>query len=340
MPRIPVVVIAALLGCLGVARLVADGPYAKVAEIQIGGAPNFDYLNVDSAAHRLYVSHGAEIVVIDTTTRAVVGRIAETPGVHGIALAPALGRGFTSNGTEGKVSIVDLKTLQTIGKVDTAPRPDAILFDPGKQEVYAFNASGSATVIDAAKGTVVATIPLDGKPETGQADPALGRVFVNIESGNKGGTIAVIDVQTHTVVANWPVAPAIEPTGLALDSATHRLFSGGGPSVVMLDAKTGKVLADGKICGGTDATWFDPGTKMVFSSCSDGHISSFKESGDSLVPAQTIETERGARTMAVDPATHMIYVCATKLAPADPAVPNSRPRPLPDSLRAIVLGMP
>jgi len=329
----------ALLLAMSTPGSAADGPYARSSEIQIGGVPNFDYLNVDPDAHRLYVSHGAEVVVIDTVAKTVVGRIANTPGVHGIVLVPALSRGFTTNGTENAVSVVDLKTLATTSRIPTGVRPDAATFDVGTHEVYVFNASGSATVVDAPSARVVATIPLEGKPESGQADDALGKVFVNIETGAKGGTIAVINSVTHAVESYWPVAPAEEPTGLALDAQTHRLFAGGGPAVSMIDAKTGKLVTSAPICGGTDATWFDPGTSLVFSSCTDGHISIFKEVGDRLVPIQTLETERGARTMAIDRATHTIYVCATRVSPADPAVPNSRPRPVPDSLRVIVFEM-
>ena len=167
--------------------------YAKIAEIPIGGAAAFDYLAIDSAAKRLYVTHGTEIVVIDTTTNQIVGRIADTPRVHGIAIVPELGRGFTTNGGENKVSIVDLKTLKTLSKVETGTNPDAITYDPSKKEIYTFNGGQkggfNATVIDAAKGTVVATIDLGDKPETGQVDPAMGRVFVNLENKNLVGVI-------------------------------------------------------------------------------------------------------------------------------------------------------
>src|SRR5215813_5101098 len=172
-----------LVVCLVVA-LSAQGQYTKVNQIRIGGAGAFDYLTVDSAAKRLYVTHGTEIVVIDTSNDTVVGRIADTPRVHGIAIAPG-GRGFTSNGGESKVGIVDLKTLATLSKVETGLNPDAMLYEPSQKEIYALNHTGrSATVIDASDGAVKATIPLSGQAETGQADPDLGRVFVNIEDKN------------------------------------------------------------------------------------------------------------------------------------------------------------
>jgi DNA-binding beta-propeller fold protein YncE len=337
--------IAGLAG--GSALLAADGPYSKVGEIQIGGAASFDYLNVDSANHRLYVSHGTEVVVIDTATNTIVGRIGDTPGVHGIVFAPELGRGFTSNGREGKAGVFDLKTLAPIAKIDTGGNPDAILYEPTQKRVYTFNGSGaaavppgqSATVIDAANGSVVATIPLGDKPETGQADAALGRVFVNLE--NKS-LVGVIDMKTNQKIAEWPIAPTKGPTGMAIDAEAHRLFVGGDGFTVMIDAQSGKVVASAPICGGTDATWFDPGTKYVFSSCGDGHITVMHEdSPTALSVVQTIDTERGARTMAVDTATHRLYTVAGKYGPPDPnaAAGRGRGAAIPDSFHVLVLGL-
>ena len=338
-------ILAAVLFTATVGLLrAADPMYVKLAEIPIGGAGAFDYLNVDSAAKRLYVTHGTEVVVIDVTTNAIVGRITDTPGVHGIAFAPG-GRGFTSNGRENKVSIVDLKTLQTLMKVETGANPDAILFEPKQKEIYALNHTGkSATVIDAASGKVVTTIPLAGEAESGQADPALNRVFVNIEDKN---SVDVIDITTHTVVANWPVAPAEEPTGMAIDLEKHLLFVGGGPNTVMIDAKTGKVVASAPICGGTDATWFDAEAKLVFSSCRDGHIAVMKEEGSKLTAVQSIPTVFGARTMALDPKTHRLYTASQKFPapdsnapPPEPARGRGRgPAAIPDSFHVLVFEM-
>ena len=241
----------------------APGNYAAAGDVHIGGVARFDYLTVDSPAKRLYVSHGTEVVVIDTAALTVVGRIADTPGVHGIALAPN-GRAFVTNGGENKVSVVDVKTLQTIMKVDTGANPDAIVYEPSNKEIYALNHTGkSVTVIDSASGKVTATIPLSGVAESGAADPGLGRVYVNIEDQN---AVDVIDVKTHTVIAHWPVAPAAEPTGMAIDTVRHRLFVGGGPNQVMIDGTSGKVVAQVPICDGTDATVFDAGTSTSMSS--------------------------------------------------------------------------
>lgn len=337
--------LAALAIALGGALRAADGPYAKVGDIQIGGPGTWDYLNVDGAAKRLYVSHGTEVVVIDTAKDAIVGRIPDTPGVHGVALSPETGHGFTTNGRENKVSMIDLKTLQTIKKIDTGGNPDAYAYDPKLKEVYALNGArpnatppgNTATVIDAATGNIVTTINLGGRPETGQADTALGRVFVNLEDKN---AIAAIDTATHKLVATWPIAPGEEPTGLAIDLATHHLFAGAGGFMVMVDAKTGKVLSQVPIGDGADATWFDPGSKLAFTSVRSGTVTVAREDGDKLTLVQTIQTAFGSRTMTLDPATHKIYLGAAQYDPLPSnAAPNARPQAKPDTFHVLVYGM-
>jgi DNA-binding beta-propeller fold protein YncE len=314
----------------------AAGEYTKIGEIHIGGSGAFDYLTMESSAHRLYVSHGSEVVVIDTESGALVGRIADTPRVHGIAITPN-GRGFTSNGGENKVSVVDLETLQTLGKVDTGANPDAILYEPSRKEIYALNHTGrSVTVIAADSRTVAATIPLAGTAESGQADPGLGRVYVNIEDKH---AVDVIDTATHRVIANWPVAPAEEPTGMAVDTAAHRLFVGGAKFMVMMDGSTGKVLASAPICTGTDAAAYDPQTNLAFFSCGDGHIVAVHvDAPDRVTVAQTITTAPGARTMAIDLATHRLYTVTQDFAAANPASGGRGRVPVPDTLRALVYG--
>src|SRR5262245_56317567 len=226
---------AAALLLTGTALTAQSGPYAKITEIKIGGQGGHDYLAIDQGTRRLFISNGTQMVVIDIDKNAVVGTIADTPRVHGIAFVPG-GKGFTSNGMTGEASIVDLKTLQTEKKVDIGPGPDAILYEPKNNEVYAFNhAAGTATVVKADTGAKVTTIKLSGGGvETGVADPALGRVFVNIEANS---TIDAIDTATHQVVATWPIAPAVGGTGLAIDLQNHLLFSGGGGGkyTVMID---------------------------------------------------------------------------------------------------------
>lgn len=307
----------------------AQGQYSPAGEIHVGGQPRFDYLTIDSAAKRLYLTHATEIVVIDTAANKVVGTIPDLRGVHGVLIAN--GKGFITAGQENKVAIFDLKTLQISTRVDTGANPDAIAYEPKNKEVYAFNHTGkSVTVINADSGAVTSTIPLSGTAESGVADPQLGRVYVNIENTS---AVDVIDTATHKVIANWKVAPAEEPTGMAIDLAKHRLFVGGGPNQVMLDGSTGKVIASAKICDGTDATSFDPGTSMSMSSCSDGHITIIKIAGDTMTVAQTLETKPGARTMTVDPATHKIYVAAQDMAPA---AAGAKPTGVPDSFKVLV----
>ena len=332
-----------VLFSLAVAVCRADGPYHFIKEIPISGEGGWDALTVDSAGQRLYVSHGSEVVVIDLAKDQVAGEITNTPGVHGIAVAPKLNHGFTSNGRENKMSIVDLKTLQTLSKVDTGTNPDAILFEPGQNEVYAFNGRGqSATVIDSKSGKVVATIPLGGKPEFAEADPKAHRVFNNLEDKNE---VAVIDTKTHTVVTNWPIAPGEEASGIAIDLKNHRLFlgCGGSKTMVMMDSANGKVLATVPIGEGVDGAAFDPGTLLAFSSCGQSAtVTIAREDGDKFTVVQTLKTERGARTMAIDPETHKIYLPTAQFEPQpEPAAGERRQRPkmVPGTFKILVYGM-
>ncbi len=335
---------AALCGLSIVGRpaVAADGPYHFLKAIPIGGEGGWDYLSIDPGAHRLYVSHSDKVVVIDTTTDTIVGGIDGTPGVHGVALAPALNRGLTSDGGESKAGIVDLKTLKILAKVDTDRGPDSMLFDPGRQEFYTFNGrADSATVIDARTNTVVATIPLGGRPEFAVADPAAGRIYDNLEDKSE---VAVIDTATHRVVARWPIAPGESASGLAIDTAHQRLFIGcHNRRMVMMDAANGKVLASVPIGAGVDANAFDPGTMLAFASCGDGTVTIAKEeTPDTLTVVQTLATERGARTMTLDPTTHRIYLATAKFEaqPApQPGERRQRPRLVPGTFKVLVYGM-
>lgn len=299
----------------------AQGRFTQVADIPIGGPlpAQWDYLAADTASHRLFVSHGTEVVVIDTATNAIVGRIADTPGVHGIAIGA--GHVFTSNGRENRVSVVDPGTWRTLAKIDTAgANPDAITFDATRKVVWVFNHTGmSASEIDPATNSVLATIPLSGTAETGQSDGA-GRVFVNIEDKDQ---VDVIDVAAKRVTAHWSVAPGAEPTGMAFDAASRRIFVGAGPVMLMLDAASGRAVASVPICSGTDATFYDAAAKLAFSSCRDGHITIARVEGDTMRVVQTLDTAPGSRTMALDAGTHTLYVAAAKPATAgrgnDPA---------------------
>jgi DNA-binding beta-propeller fold protein YncE len=334
-------VIFGILGLMTAAVGRADGPYHFIKEIPVGGEGGWDGLIVDSAAQRLYVSHASKVVVIDLAKDQVVGEITNTPGVHDIAVAPKLNRGFVSNGREARASIVDLKTLQTLFKVDTGPNPDAILFEPGQNEVYAFNGRGqSATVIAAGTGKVVATIPLGGKPEFAEADPTAGRVFDNLEDKSE---VAAIDTQTHSVTNRWPIAPGEEASGIAIDVKNHRLFLGcGNKLMVMMDSTDGKVLASAPIGQGVDGSAFDPGTQFAFASCGDGTTTIAKEEmPDKLTVVQTLKTERGARTMALDPTTHRIYLATAKFGALPESANDERRRPpmIPGTFKILVYGM-
>jgi len=255
----------------------------------------------------------------------VAGEIPDTPGVHGVALAPDLGRGFTSNGGENKSSIVDLKSLQTLAKVETGQNPDGMLYEPGQQEVYMFNGRGqSATVFAAKTGKVVATIPLAGKPESAVADLKAERVYNNLEDKSE---VAVIDTKTHQVVNRWPISPGEEPSGIAIDLTHHRLFlSCANQKMVMMDSATGKVVTSVTIGSGVDANAFDPGTQLAFASCGDGTVTiAHEDSSDKLTVVQTLKTKPRAKTMALDPQTHKIYLGAADYEPAGQAQPGQRP---------------
>jgi YVTN family beta-propeller protein len=297
--------------------------YQLIKQIPIGGQGGWDYLAIDGHGRRLYVSHASKIVVVDLSNGSIAGEIADTPGVHGLAIAPELGRGFSSNGKENKVSVIDLQTLKTTSRIETGENPDAILYEPERGEVYAFNGrSKSATVIDARSGKVVATIALDGKPEFAAADAQSGRVFCNIEDKSE---IAAIDTKSHSVVARWPLAPGQEPSGLAFDPAHHRLFAGcENKLMVMMDSTNGKVLATAPIGAGVDACAFDAERQLVFASCGDGTLTIARPGEDKLDVVQKVETERGARTMALDPVTHHVYLATAKF---DPTQKDEHGRP-------------
>ena len=325
-----------------VALTAAPSAYRLLKEIPVGGEGGWDYLTVDSAARRLYVSHTSKLVVIDLERNAVVGEITDTPGVHGIAVAPDLQRGFTTNGRENKTSIVDLLTLKTLSKVATGENPDGMLYEPSRQEVYVFNGRGqSATVIAAPSGQVVATIPLGGKPEFAAADSPAGRVYNNIEDTNE---VVAIDTKTHTVAARWPIAPGEGASGMAFDAAHHRLFLGcGNKLMAMMDSTTGKIVATVPIGPGVDANCFDSGTQLAFASCGgDGTVTiAHLDSPDKLTVVQVLKTEPRARTMTLDPQTHRIYLAsASYAAPATPPPSGQRTRPqvVPGSFKVLVYG--
>src|SRR6266481_2955705 len=312
--------------------IIAQEPYKFLNEIRIGGEGGWDILTIDSAASRLYLSHATKVVVVDLNKNSVAGEIADTPGVHGFVAVPELQRGFSSNGKEAKSSVVDLTTLKTVSKIDTGESPDALVYEPLRGEVYVFNHKGnSATVIDAKQAKVVATIPLGGGPEFAVADANAKRIYCNIEDKSE---VAVIDTEKHEVIARWPVAPGTEPSGIALDAAHHRLFATcHNKMVAMLDTETGKVIVSVPIGAGVDGCAFDEATQLAFASCGDGTTTIAKEeTPEKLTVVQTLKTERGARTIALDPRTHRIYLPSAQFKPApspSPGAPAQRPTVVP-----------
>jgi YVTN family beta-propeller protein len=316
-------------------------PYKLLNEIAIGGEGGWDILTVDSVAQRLYLSHATKVAVIDLAKNAVAGEITDTPGVHGFIAAPELARGFSTNGKENKVSVVDLKTLKTISKLDSGEGPDAVAYDPKRSEVYVFNHRGnSATVIDAKETKVVATIPLGGSPEFPAVDSAAGRIYINIEDKSE---VEVIDTAKHEVIAHWPLAPGEEPSGIALDAAHHRLFTTCHNKMMeMVDTESGKVVGSVPIGTGVDGAAFDDGTQLAFASCGEGTTTIAKEEApDKLTVFQTLTTERSARTIALDPATHRIYLPSAQFEPAatpSPGASPTRPKMVPNTFKLLVYG--
>jgi YVTN family beta-propeller protein len=331
--------IAALLLFSLTAYAHAESGFHVTNKIPLGGEGGWDYVTVDSAAHRLYVSHATHVMVLDTVTNKVVADIPDTPGVHGIALAPELNRGFISNGKANTASIFDMALLKVIGQVKTGENPDAILYDPATKRVFTFNGkSKDATVFDAASEKVLATIALGGKPEFAVTDNA-GKVFVNIEDTNE---VVELDSRKLSVTKRYPLKPCDEPTGMAIDLAHHRIFSGCHSKITtVLDTTSSEILATIPIGEGVDATAFDAETGLVFSSNGDGTLTVARETSASKFETETVKTQRGSRTMALDTKTHTIYLPAADFAPAPEApagMPKQRPTMIKDSFAVLVVG--
>ncbi len=319
----------------------AGGPgYHVLTTFKLGGEGGWDYLTLDSAARHLYISRGTHVIVLNVEAGTVEGDIPDTPGVHGIALAPELGRGFVSNGREGTVTIFDLNSLKLINKVKVGENPDAILYDPFTKRVFTFNGrSHDSSAIDATNGNVLATIKLDGKPEFAVSD-GNGMIFDNIEDKNE---ITEIDAKSLQVKSNWPLAPCEGPSGLAIDRKNHRLFSGcDNQMMAVVNADDGKVITTLPIGKGVDATAFDPELGLAFASCGDGHLTVIKEeSKDKFSAVENVSTQEGARTMALDDKTHNVYLVTAKFGPP-PAPTPQQPHPwhsiMPDTFTVLVVG--
>ncbi|MGH9776549.1 MAG: YncE family protein [Candidatus Acidiferrales bacterium] len=330
--------------CVFTATAALAGPsgYTIKKTVKVGGEGGWDYIEVDSATRRLFISRATHVMVLDVDSEKVVGDIPDTQGVHGIALAPDLGRGFTSNGRSASVTIFDLKTLAILGHADTAQGPDAILYDPFTKRVFTMNGRGnSSTAIDGATGKVEGTIDLGSGPEFAVAD-GKGHVFVNMEETSE---LVDIDAQKLTIAHRWPLAPCESPSGLAMDREHRRLFSGCHNKLMAItDADTGKVVASVPIGQGVDANRFDPGSQLAFSSNGDGTLTVVHEdSPDKYTLVENVSTKAGARTMAIDLKTHDIFTVTADFGPRPAATAdNPRPRPpmLPDSFVVLELSRP
>jgi DNA-binding beta-propeller fold protein YncE len=331
----------ALLAFASIA-FAADPGLHVVKTYKLGGEGGWDYLKADPESRHLFISRATHVIVMDMDSGKAVGDIPDTPGVHGIALANDLGRGFISNGREGTVTVFDLKTLAPTTKIKAVgENPDAILFDPATKRVFTFNGrSHDSTAIDAASGNIVGRIALDGKPEFA-VSTGNGEVFVNIEDKSE---LVRIDPKALKVLNTWPLTPCEEPSGLAMDVKNRRLFSGcDNKMMAVVNADTGKVITTLPIGAGVDANGFDPDNDLAFASCGqDAVLTVAKEnSPDKFEVVQTVTTERGARTMTIDPKTHDVFLVTAKFGPPPAATadqPHPRPTILPNSFEVLVVG--
>ncbi len=338
-----------LLGTLAFALAMAcsvhaaDAPqsadYRVLSQLKLGGPGGWDYLNFDAQRRHLFVSRGDRVEVVDVDQNKAIGTIPGTQGVHGIAIDQATHRGYTSDGQTASVTVFDLDSLKTVATVTgTGEKPDAILFDPASKHVLTFNGKGhSVSVIDPASNKVIATVPVSGKPEFAVSDEA-GHVFVNIEDRAE---LVKIDSMANKVVASWKLGTCESPSGLALDNKHHRLFSVcDNQQMAVVDALTGKVVASVAIGEGPDAVVYDEGTATVFSSNGEsGNITAVhQDDADHYRVAQTIATQPSARTLALDPKLHRLYLSAAKL--AAPAAEGHHPSVEPGSFTVLTVGRP
>jgi YVTN family beta-propeller protein len=315
--------------------------YHLLKKIKLGGEGFWDYISFDSPTRRLFISRGTKVVVLDVDSEKVVGEIPDTPGVHGIALVPDRANGFTSNGQAGTVSIFDLKTLQVVGHAQADKNPDAIIYDPASKRVFAMNGrSGDVTAIDVANGSVAGTIAVGGKLEFAVSDGA-GHIYVNVEDKSEE---VQIDSQKLVVTARWPLAPCKEPSGLAIDVKHRRLFAGcDNKMMAVVDADSGKIVATPAIGDGVDANAFDPATGFAFASNGQSGTLTVvhEDSPDKFSVVEDVPTQHGARTMALDPKTHEVYLVTADFGPPPaPTATNPRPFPtlVPDSFVVLVFG--
>ena len=344
MIRVAISLFLPLLAVLAAANPQSGG-YHLLKRIPLSAAPGggeyFDYLTVDASARRVYLSHGTEVKVVDADTGAVVGTIPGLKRCHGIALVNELGKGFITDGDAAKVVIFDMPSLKVTGDVKTEPDADSIIYDPASRRIFSFDGDPhSATVLDPANGTVIKVLPLGGAPEFAVAD-GQGMVYDNLEDAN---AVVAIDSRALTIKSQWPVAPAGAPTALAMDRQHRRLFSSGRnpQTLVMMDADNGRVIQSFPISAGADANVYEPETGLLFVSTREGIVHIFHEdSPDKLSEVETVKTEYGAKTMALDPRTHNLCLTTSDFAAsAAPTAqqPNPRRAAVPGTFRLLIYG--
>lgn len=337
-------VICSILGGLALAVEGTSG-YHLLKRYRLGAAQGstreyFDYITVDSPGRRVYLSHGTEVKVINADNGSLIGNVTGLKQDHGVAIASEFGRGFITDGGQGKVIIFDLNSLKVTGEAKADLDADSIVFDPASKRVFCQDGDPhSSTVIDAKSGAVVATIALGGGPEFAVAD-GQGTVYINLE--DKGELVA-IDSHKLTIKSRWPVAPAGGPTALAMDVPNRRLFSAGRKPqmLVVINADTGKVIQSFPISAGVDAAAFDPDTGMIFASTREGMVHIFHEdSPDKFSAVGTVKTEYGAKTMGLDTKTHNLFLDTADFSPptASAGRPGARRAPIPGTFRVLVYG--
>jgi len=334
-----------LLGAIALASPASPG-YHLIKKVPLsaspGGGEYFDYVTVDSASRRVYLSHGAEVKVIDADNFSVVGTISGLKRCHGIVVLPELGKGFITDGDAGNVAVFDLKTLKITGRIKNAPDTDSIIYDPASKLIFTFNGeSKNTTAIDPVKQTVVKVVDMGGGVEYPVAD-GQGTIYDDNEEKND---VAVLDTRTFKIKARWPVAPAGSPTGMAMDREHRRLFSAGRtpPVLVVMDADNGKVLQSLPIGEGVDGDIFEPETGLLYISTREGKLHVFHEdSPDKLTEVETVKTEFGAKTMGFDPKTHNLFLTTADFGPAPPAPTKENPEaerlPIPGTFRVLIYG--
>ena len=336
--RTHLLIFSAVLFAGGTTGLQAQA-YHVTHTYTLGGDGGWDYLSLDTVGHRLFVARQDRVMVLDPASGKVLAEIPGLNRAHGIAFDYADGKGFATSGGDSSVVIFDLKTLQVTGRTIAAPDADAVLFDPVTKRIFTFNGdSRSSSVIDAASGKRIGTIDLGGGPEFA-VSAGDGKLYVNLEDSS---AIDEIDAATMKVLRRWPLAPCQSPSGLAIDRAHHRLFSGCHNKVMAIsDAQAGKVITTVPIGEGVDANRFDPGTQLAFASTGDGTITVVHEDGpDTYSVVTNVATKRGARTMEVDLATHVVYTVSADFGPPPAPTPDQpRPRPsiVPGTFALLVL---